>query len=100
LLSATLTSYLAHIDEPTMESKKTVICWFKNDRNSFAVEVDPEKTTSYLKNLIVEENPQIFGTIQPRLYNLYLANIHDTEEAMGNFSFPTLNVLRGSEKNK
>jgi hypothetical protein len=98
-LSATPTSNLTHLDEPTMENKETIICWFYNDKSSFHVDICPEKTISHLKEAILAKEPSISVTSASQL-QLWVANIDDTEEAMGSFSFDGLKVLRGSDEIK
>jgi hypothetical protein len=88
-LSATPTSNLTHLDEPTMENKETIICWFYNDKSSFHVDICPEKTISHLKEAILAKEPSISVTSASQL-QLWVANIDDTEEAMGSFSFDGL----------
>jgi hypothetical protein len=95
---ATRTSHLIHIDQPTMANQKRVICWFYNDQNPFSVQIDPDKTTTELKDVIVEKYHERLGTILPHFYYLYLVNIPDTQEARENFSFAERNVLRRLEK--
>jgi hypothetical protein len=99
-LSATPTSNPTDLDEPTMENKTSIFCWILGGDSSFPVDIDTEKTIGHLKKAIVEENPHTFGAIDPRLLELYVANIDDTEEAMGSFSFDGLKVLRGSDEIK
>jgi hypothetical protein len=81
-----------------MENKTSIFCWILGGDSSFPVDIDTEKTIGHLKKAIVEENPHTFGAINPRLLELYVANIDETEEAMGSFSFGVLKVLPGSRK--
>jgi hypothetical protein len=81
-----------------MESKKAIICWVHGEKSSFQVDIDPENSISNLKKAIAGENPHTFGAIDPRLLELYVANIDETEEAMESFSFGVLKVLPGSRK--
>jgi hypothetical protein len=96
--SATPTSNLTHLDEPTMESKTSIFCWVHGGNSSFSVDIDPEKTIGRLKEAIVAKKPNGFGGIDPDELKLYVAKIRETKEAMGSFTFAALNVLRGSEK--
>jgi hypothetical protein len=83
-----------------MENKTSIICWVHGEKSSFYVDIDPEETITHLKEAVVGKNPHTFGAIDPRLLELYVANIDDTEEAMGSFSFDGLKVLRGSDEIK
>jgi hypothetical protein len=81
-----------------MENKTSIICWVHGEKSSFYVDIDPEETITHLKEAIVGENPHTFGAIDPRLLELYVANIDETEEAMESFSFGVLKMLPGSRK--
>jgi hypothetical protein len=81
-----------------MESKTFIFCWVHDGGSPFPVDIDPEKTIGRLKEAIVAKNRNSFGEIDPNELKLYIANIRDTKEAMGSFTFAALNVLRGSEK--
>jgi hypothetical protein len=80
-----------------MENKETIICWFYNDKSSFHVDIDPEKTIGHLKKAILAQEPSILVTTASQL-KLYVANICDTKAVRKEFTFKDDEALEGSEK--
>lgn len=69
--------------------KTTLICWIHGDPhgNSYAIDIDRNKTIAHLKKAVVTESPNCFNGFDAYQLDLCLNYIPETEKAMNEFVF-------------